>query len=87
MADATGSPPAYMCGEEFTFADLFLYTNVRTVQRCKGFQAFRKACADQGVSEGDNPFSAFPLICAIADNVGEREKIRPTADAFANSKS
>jgi glutathione S-transferase len=87
VADATGSPPAYLCGDEFTFADLFLYTNVRSIQQCKGFEAFRKACQDQGVSAGDDPFSAFPLICGIANNVGDREKIRPTADKFASSKS
>jgi len=67
----------YSCGDTFTLADIFLYTNVRTTQHCKKFEGFRAAL-------GGNPFADYPTISAIADKVGAREKISPTAGKFAD---
>lgn len=67
----------FSCGSSFTYADIFLYTNVRRVQLCSKFESFRAAC-------GVAPFEAYPTICAIADKVQVREKILPTAGNFAH---
>ena len=66
----------FSCGDKYTFADIFLYTNVRTTQLCSKFEDFRQAF-------GGDPFAEYPHICAIADKVQARPKISSTADKFA----
>ena len=67
----------YLCGE-YTYADILLYTNVRTAQMCKGFQGFRDVC-------GGDPFKDYPKICAIVDKVAAHPAIFKTAKKFTDT--
>lgn len=61
--------PQFLTGDDYTYADIFLFTNVRAAQKCKGMQVLRDAC-------GGDPFAACPTILAICDRVGEREAVK-----------
>ena len=67
---------AFCAGDECTYADLFIYTCVTTVQKCKGFTAFRESCGEEG------PFAGCPTVLALAAKVGEREKVAAAAGIF-----
>jgi len=67
---------AYSAGEEFTYTDIFIYTWVGTVLKCKGFTAFRESFGETG------PFDGCPTLLALAEKVGEREKIKALAGKF-----
>jgi len=58
----------YMAGDELTYADLFLYTCVESVNSCGGFATLRDA------RDGD-AFAACPKIKAIHAKVGARPKV------------
>ena len=66
---------SFLSGADCTYADVFLYTCVAAVQKCKGFEAFRKAC------EGD-PFKEYPTVLAIVAKVAEREKVKAVAGKY-----
>ena len=59
---------AYAAGADITYADLFVYTCVTTVLKCKGFTAFREGCGEAG------PFAGCPTVLALAAKVGERRR-------------
>lgn len=67
---------AFCAGDECTYADLFIYTCVNTVLKCKGFTAFRESCGEEG------PFAGCPTVLALAAKVGEREKVAAAAGIF-----
>jgi glutathione S-transferase len=67
---------AYAAGADITYADLFVYTCVTTVLKCKGFTAFREGCGEAG------PFAGCPTVLALAAKVGERPKIAEKAGKF-----
>ena len=58
------------------YADLFVYTCVTTVMKCKGFGAFRESFSEAG------PFEGCPTLLALAAKVGERPKIAEKAAKF-----
>ena len=70
---ALGTP--FLSGSACTYADVFLYTCVYAVQKCKGFGPFRDAC-------GGDPFKEYPTVLAIVAKVAEREKIKAVAGKF-----
>ena len=72
----TGSEKAFAAGADITYADLFIYTCVTTVLKCKGFTAFRESCGEAG------PFAGCPTVLALAAKVGERPKIAEKAGKF-----
>jgi glutathione S-transferase len=67
---------AFAAGADITYADLFIYTCVTTVLKCKGFTAFRESCGEAG------PFAGCPTVLALAAKVGERPKIAEKAGKF-----
>ena len=67
---------AFCAGDECTYADLFIYTCVTTVQKCGGFAAFRESCGEEG------PFAGCPMVLELAAKVGEREKVAAAAGIF-----
>ena len=67
---------AFAAGEKFTYADIFVYTCVNTVLKCKGFTAFRESFGEAG------PFEGCPTLVALAAKVGERPKIAEKAGKF-----
>jgi glutathione S-transferase len=67
---------AFSAGDAPTYADLFVYTCVNTVLKCKGFTAFRESCGEKG------PFDGCPTVLALAAKIGEREKIKAMAGKF-----
>ncbi|GMH84577.1 hypothetical protein TrVE_jg1468 [Triparma verrucosa] len=71
---AAGTP--YCAGEDITYADLFIYTNVTTILKCKGFTAFRESFGEVG------PFENCPTLLALAEKIGEREKVKALAGKF-----
>ena len=50
--------PQFVTGDDYSYADIFLFTIVRAAQKCKGMQVLRDAC-------GGDPFAACPTILAI----------------------
>ena len=67
---------AFCAGDECTYADLFIYTCVMTVQKCGGFAPFRELCGEEG------PFAGCPMVLELAAKVGEREKVAAAAGIF-----
>jgi glutathione S-transferase len=61
----------YLMGADCSYADIFLYTCVRTVQETAGFGMLR------GVI-GDTPFADFPIIASISEAVGKIEAVSAT---------
>ena len=61
----------FLTGEDCSYADIFLYTCVRTTEKTGGFGVLREAC-------GDNPFQAFPNILKVCDEVENIEKVKNT---------
>ncbi len=61
----------FLTGEDCSYADIFLYTCVRTTQKTEGFGMLREAC-------GHDPFQAYPTILKICDEVEKIEKVKET---------
>jgi glutathione S-transferase len=61
----------YLTGADCTYADIFLYTCVRTVQETPGFGMLREAL-------GGAPFADFPIISGISAAVGEIDTVAAT---------
>ena len=61
----------FLAGEECSYADIFLYTCVRTVQHTPGFGILRDAC-------GGDPFSNCAKILKICDEVEKIDKVTET---------
>lgn len=61
----------FITGEQCSYADIFIYTCVRTVQYTGGFEILREAC------EGD-AFKDYPSILKICDDVEKLPKIIET---------
>ena len=68
----------FLTGAECSYADLFLYTSVRTVEETGGFGLLRDACNGQ-------PFAGTSTISAIAKAVGEIDEVKASASKFASS--
>eukprot|EP00942_MAST-04A_sp_MAST-4A-sp1_P010240 g10240.t1 len=66
----------YSAGAQPTYADLFVYTCVQTVLKCKGFGPFRESFGEK------NPFDGCPTILSLAQKIGERPKIAEKAGKF-----
>ena len=66
----------YCTGVQPTYADLFIYTCVQTVLKCKGFGPFRESFGDK------SPLDGYPTVLALANKIGERPKIAVKAGKF-----
>ncbi len=62
---------SYITGDNCSYADIFIFTCVRTVQETGGFDILREAC-------GGDPFKDCPNILKICDTVGEIPKVIET---------
>ena len=67
---------AFSGGQDPTYADVFIYTCVNTVLKCKGFAAFRESFGEPG------PFEGCPNLLALAGRIGEREEVKEMAGKF-----
>ena len=61
----------FITGENCSYADIFIFTCVRTVQETGGFEILREAC-------GGDPFKDCPNILKICKTVGEMPKVIET---------
>ena len=61
----------FITGEKCSYADIFIYTCVRTVQETGGFAILRDACQNE-------PFKECPNILKICDEVEKNPKIIET---------
>ena len=61
----------FITGEKCSYADIFIYTCVRTVQETGGFAILRDACQNE-------PFKDCPNILKICDEVEKNPKIIET---------
>ena len=55
-------------GENCSYADIFLFTCVRTVENTSGFGMLRAVV-------GESPFADFPITAKIAASVGDMELV------------
>ena len=65
---AAGAGP-FLTGEHCSYADIFLYTCVRTVEETPGFGMLRAVV-------GDTPFAEAPMTAGIVAAVGEIDVIK-----------
>lgn len=70
LAGSDASKP-FLTGSRCSYADIFLYTCVRTVQETGGFGILRDAC------NGD-PFAQYPNIVGICNEVGKISEVIET---------
>ena len=56
-------------GEDCSYADIFLFTCVRTLENTPGFGMFRAVV-------GENPFAKFPITAKIAASVGDIDLVK-----------
>ena len=61
----------FITGEKCSYADIFIYTCVKTVQETGGFAILRDACQNE-------PFKNCPNILKICDEVEKNPKIIET---------
>lgn len=66
----------FLIGSQCSYADIFLYTSVRTVEQTGGFGLLRDAC------DGE-PFAGYKTVSEIANAVGEIEEVKATQSKFA----
>ena len=72
-SNQTGS---FLTGSNCSYADIFLYTCVRTVQKTAGFGILRDSC-------GGDPFKDFPTIVSIINEVGKIDAVtKASGDIF-----
>ena len=69
LKQSNSSP--FLTGSNCSYADIFLYTSIRTVQKTPGFGILRDAC-------NGNPFSDCPIILNICDEVSKIEHVIET---------
>ena len=62
---------SFLTGSSCSYADIFLYTCVRTVQNTGGFGILRDAC-------GGDPFADYPTILGISEEVGKISEVIET---------
>ena len=58
----------FLTGSTCSYADIFLYTCVRTVQKTAGFGILRESC-------GGDPFKDCPTILSICEEVGKIDEV------------
>ena len=61
----------FLNGKQHSYADIFLYTCVRTVEETPGFGMFRAVV-------GDTPFADYPTVESIAAAVGDIDIVKAT---------
>ena len=67
---------SFLTGSKCSYADIFLYTCVRTVQETAGFGILRESC-------GGEPFKDCPTILRICNEVGKMDAvIKASGDIF-----
>ena len=67
---------SFLTGSKCSYADIFLYTCVRTVQETAGFGILREAC-------GGEPFKDCPTILKICSEVGKMDAVtKASGDIF-----
>ena len=66
--EKTTGRKAFLHGLNCSYADIFLFTVVKTVEETKGFAILREECAG-------NPFSDCPIIKGIVGEVGKISKV------------
>ena len=67
---------SFLTGSKCSYADIFLYTCVRTVQETAGFGILREAC-------GGEPFKDCPTILKICNEVGKMDAVtKASGDIF-----
>ena len=72
-SNQTGS---FLTGSNCSYADIFLYTCVRTVQETAGFGILRDSC-------GGDPFKDCPTIASIINEVGKIDAVtKASGDIF-----
>ena len=66
-------------GEGCSYADIFLFTCVRTVENTPGFGMLRAVV-------GESPFAGFPIIAKIAASVGDIDLVKASVgNKFQNA--
>lgn len=76
LADVKAGP--FLTGTECSYADIFLYTCVKTVEESGGFGILRDACNGQ-------PFADFKNVSNIVSAVGKIEQVKSASSKFAAS--
>lgn len=61
----------FLVNEKCSYADIFMYTCVRSVQKCGGFQEFRELY-------GSDPFAKYENICRVCDEVESIDEVSET---------
>ena len=61
----------FITGDTCSYADVFIYTCVRTVQHTGGFEILREACHGE-------PFKDYPSILKLCNNVENQPKVIET---------
>jgi len=64
----------FLTGSSCSYADIFLFTCVRTVQETGGFGILRDEL-------GGDPFNDYPIISGICNEVGKIDKVIETVGA------
>ena len=59
----------FLMGEHCSYADIFLFTCVRTVENTSGFEMLRAVV-------GERPFADFPITAKIVASVGDMELVK-----------
>ena len=73
---ASNQTGSFLTGSNCSYADIFLYTCVRTVQETAGFGILRDSC-------GGDPFKECPTILRICNEVGKIEAVtKASGDIF-----
>lgn len=67
----TQSAGPFLNGKQYSYADIFLYTCVRTVEETPGFGMLRAVV-------GDTPFADYPTVESIAAAVGVIDIVKAT---------
>ena len=69
MLVETQNAGPFLMGEDCSYADIFLYTCVRSVENTPGFGMLRAVV-------GESPFADFPITAKIAASVGDMELVK-----------
>ena len=70
LLEQSNSSP-FLTGSNCSYADIFLYTSVSTVQKTPGFGILRE-------ETGGDPFKNYPIISSICDEVGKIQTVIDT---------
>ena len=69
--EKTGNSGQFLTGSNCSYADIFLFTCVRTVQETGGFGILRD-------ESGGDPFKDYPIISSICNDVGKIDAVSKT---------